>query len=105
MRGLEPLGIEATQYGSFLIPVIMSKLPIEVKLQIVRVLVKDVCKVDELMSVIKKEIEARELCETVKVVEQRPATQSRKPFPSTASFCRVVFTLSVYTDHLCILKG
>ena len=42
VRGLESLGINATQYGSFVIPVIMLKLPAEVRLQIARVSVKDV---------------------------------------------------------------
>ena len=50
VRGLESLGINATQYGSFLIPVIMSKLPAEVRLQIARVSVKDVWEVEELLT-------------------------------------------------------
>ena len=32
IRGLESLGIKSDQYGSFLIPVIMSKLPLKVRL-------------------------------------------------------------------------
>ena len=32
VRGLESVGVTANQYGSFLIPVIMSKLPAEVRL-------------------------------------------------------------------------
>ena len=42
VRRLESLGINATQYGSFVIPVIMLKLPAEVRLQIARMSVKDV---------------------------------------------------------------
>ena len=34
MRGLEALGVESEQYGSFLVPVIMAKLPSQVRLQI-----------------------------------------------------------------------
>ena len=48
VRGLEALGISSSQYGSFLIPVIMSKLPAEVRLQIARVSARDVWEVDEL---------------------------------------------------------
>ena len=37
IRGLESLGIKSDQYGSFLIPVIMSKLLLEVSLQVASV--------------------------------------------------------------------
>ena len=36
VRGLESSGVHSEQYGSLLIPVIMSKLPADVRLQIVR---------------------------------------------------------------------
>ena len=34
VRGLKSLGVKSEQYGSFLIPIIMSKLPADVRLQI-----------------------------------------------------------------------
>ena len=37
VRGLESLGVTSDKYGSFLIPIIMSKLPPDVRLQIARV--------------------------------------------------------------------
>ena len=46
---------------------IMPKLPGEVCLQIARVTTKDVWEVNELLHVIKGEVEARELSDTVKV--------------------------------------
>lgn len=49
VRGLEVLGISASQYGSFLIPVIMSKLPTEVRLQIARMSARDAWEVEELL--------------------------------------------------------
>ena len=51
IRGLEALGVKAEEYGSFLIPVIMAKLPSEVRLQIARVTTIDVWKLDELLNV------------------------------------------------------
>ena len=42
VRGLESLGVKSEQYGSSLIPIIMSKLPADVRLQIARVTTKDV---------------------------------------------------------------
>ena len=89
VRGLESLGINATQYGSFLIPVIMSKLPAEVRLQIARVSVKEVWEVEEMLTVIKSEVEAREISDTVKVTEQKQVTPRRVP-PPTASALLVI---------------
>ena len=57
VHGLESLGVRAEQYGSFLIPIIMAKLPSEVRLQIARVTNKDVWEVEELLQVIKAEVE------------------------------------------------
>ena len=71
VRGLETLGVRAEQYGSFLIPIIMAKLPSEVRLQIARVTNKDVWEVEELLQVIKAEVEAREISDTIKVHEVR----------------------------------
>jgi len=67
---LESLGIKSEQYGSFLIPVIMSKLPLDVRLQIARVTTGDFWEVEELLRVIKKEVVARELSDTVRVNEK-----------------------------------
>ena len=49
IRGLEALGVKAEEYGSFLIPVIMAKLPSEVRLQIARVTTRDIWRLDELL--------------------------------------------------------
>ena len=38
VRGLEAVGVKAEQYGSLLIPVIMSKLPEEVRIQLLETL-------------------------------------------------------------------
>ena len=49
VRGLDALGVRAEQYGSFLIPVIMSKLPAEIRLQIARVTTQEVWAIEELL--------------------------------------------------------
>ena len=56
VRGLDALGVRAEQYGSFLIPVIMSKLPAEIRLQIARVTTQEVRNIEELLRVIKGEV-------------------------------------------------
>ena len=71
IRGLESLGVTPEQYGSFLIPVIMSKLPSDVRLQVARVTAKEVWEVQELLTVIKAEVEAREISDTIKINERK----------------------------------
>ena len=74
VRGLESLGIQANQYGSFLIPVVMAKLPADVQLQIARVTTKDVWEIDELLQVLRTELQAREISEGIRVHEIRSST-------------------------------
>ena len=46
VRGLSALGVGAEQYGSLLIPIIMAKLPNNVKLHIARETQEDVWKIE-----------------------------------------------------------
>ena len=57
-RGLDSLGASLGQYGSLLIPIIMSKLPNEIRLQVVRNSTDEVWKIEDLLLTIKKEVEA-----------------------------------------------
>ena len=88
VRGLDSLGIGTGQYGSVLVPVIMEKLPQDVRLQIARVTTRDVWDIEELMQVIKSEVEAREMTEGIKINETRKLDNlSRKSaMPTTSSF-------------------
>ena len=45
--GLESLGVSSNQYGSLLIPVIMSKLPHEIRVQVARNTAREVWDVSE----------------------------------------------------------
>ena len=73
-RRLASLGVTSDQYGSLLIPVIMSKLPAEIRLQIARNSKDSVWKIEELLDVIKIEVETREASEMTmaKVNESKP---------------------------------
>ena len=82
IRGLASLGIRSDHYGSLLIPMIMTKLPQELRLRIARETDREIWQIDELMAVIKKEVEAREATEFVKV-HQPKVVGSRGSFPST----------------------
>ena len=79
VRGLEALGVNSSQYGSLLIPVIMSKLPQDVRLQIARNTAQDVWEMSELLEVIRKEVEAREISDGIKVTHEKLKVTSPKP--------------------------
>ena len=49
VRGLESLGVTAEQYGSMLIPVVMSKLPTEIRVQIARLTSSEVWSIREML--------------------------------------------------------
>ena len=66
VRGLESLGVSSNQYGSLLIPVILSKLPHEIRVQIARNTAREVWDMSELLEVIRQEVEALEISEGVK---------------------------------------
>ena len=85
VRGLDSLGVAAEQYGSLLIPIIMSKLPASIRLQVARKSTSEVWKIDELLEAIRKEVEAREACDCVKVNEVKPPPPPPKGSQSTAN--------------------
>ena len=66
------MGISLTQYGSQLIPIIMTKLTPELRLCIARETKNGVCEIDKLLTLIKQEVEAREATEMVKVPSMEP---------------------------------
>ena len=69
VRGLEALGVKASQYGRLLIPVVMSKLQQDIRLQIARKTSKEVWEISKILYVIRNEVEAREISDSVKVVQ------------------------------------
>lgn len=85
VRGLEELGIHSEQYGSLLIPVVMSKLPAEVRLQMARKTEKDVWAIRDLLEIVPKEVEARELSEHVKANNDTKRAQTPRNVSSAAS--------------------
>ena len=78
IRGLESLGVSSAKYGSLLIPVIMSRMPTEIALQVARKTSEDIWKIDEIMEIIRKEIEAREVSERVNIGDRKRADKVTK---------------------------
>ena len=61
-RGLQGLGVNAESYGSFLVPILLSKLPEDIKLVVSRQIEGENWKLDKLLEILKIEVEARECC-------------------------------------------
>ena len=79
IRGLMSLGVAPDQYGSLLIPIIMTKLPSDVRLRIARQSEEEVWKIEDLLEVIKLEVEGRESSEGNRVNPQRSQTCTPNP--------------------------
>ena len=67
IRGLKALEVNSEQSGSLLIPIVISKLPSEIRLRIVQESQKDVRNIKDLMKVVQAEVEAREASENTKL--------------------------------------
>ena len=85
VRGLEAIRVTADQYRSFLIPVIMGKLPSDVRLQIAKATTREEWDVEELLQVIKQEVEAREISEDMKIHKTKNIDSNKRNFTPTAS--------------------
>ena len=85
IRGLASMGIKSEQYGSLLIPIIMTKLPQELRLRFARDTNKEVWEIEELMDLVKREVEAREASELVKLNSLRPPARNQTPPQPSAS--------------------
>jgi hypothetical protein len=99
MRGLASLGVSSEQYGSMLIPIIMSKLPTKIRLEIARKSTGDVWKIEELLDTIKTEIEAREVSEGVQS-SQQPSKKSVPPYSPKISSAGAFTTQDKTGKHI-----
>ena len=80
------MGIATETFGSLLIPIIMSKLPSEMRLHVSRQLESNVWDIKKQLGILQTEIDARETSENVKITEQRKQTSfTAKSLPGTAS--------------------
>ena len=87
IRGLEALDVMADKYGSFLIPVIMQRMPSEIAIEIARKTKKEVWSIKEILEIIKAEVEAREIGENANKKSVAPNVSPKKPYtpPKTAA--------------------
>ncbi|XP_065051274.1 uncharacterized protein LOC135680947 [Rhopilema esculentum] len=78
VRGLQSLGISSDQYGSLLIPVIMSRVPKDISLQIARHTSKEIWSISELLMIIKHEVEAREMRDYIHIADNKAPITTTK---------------------------
>ena len=99
IREFAALGIKSDHYGGLLVPIVMTRLPPELRLRFIRDTIKEVWEIDELMGVLKKEVEARESADLVKSCGPKSQATS---FVASISFCSVAKQLcSVPTVVTC----
>ena len=84
IRGLKALGVTSDSYGSLLSPVLLNKLPSEVKLIVSREVSEDEWSLDALMKEMRQEIEARERITTDQGQTQQRRTSERSSSTAAA---------------------
>ena len=86
IRELKTLGISSKEYGSLLLPILMSRLLQEFKLILTRNVPKDKWSLDSLLLAFKEELEAREKCVqlNVSMAAEKGQVITKGQFPVTA---------------------
>lgn len=80
IRGLQALGVPAESYGCLLTPILVDKLPPEIRLIVSRELTSEKWKLDCILKILEREIEAREHAVTTGASSSRVhRCQSRMP--------------------------
>eukprot|EP00794_Sanderia_malayensis_P015495 gene15495-biopygen11959 len=83
IRGLKSLGVTSKEYGSLLVPVVMTRLPSEIAIEVARKTTEDVWDIEEILEIVRKEIEAREVSTKVKMNDRRPDRTSQQQVSGT----------------------
>ena len=81
VRGLQALGVEGQQYGTLLVPVLLSKVPQELRLKISREFDTGNWSLDELLKIFKTEVEARERCNSMATTPSTTPERKHPPKP------------------------
>ena len=98
VRGLESLGMPQESYGSLLIPIIMQRMPGEITVQVARKVTEDIWPIKEILDIIQREIEARELSESVTVTQK-----TRQQAPKVSSATTKSFVAKTNVRETCFL--
>ncbi len=82
---LESLGITSEKFGSLLIPVIMSRMSPEIALQVARKSSEDLWEIREILKIIWREIEAREMSQRITAESRRDKHAKQRAASPTAT--------------------
>lgn len=85
VRGLRALGVAASSYGGLLSPILISRLPAELRLIISRELKEEEWNLEMVREIFQREIEARERSAMVTTSQTRKPPLSRQPAPTALS--------------------
>lgn len=86
LRGLQNLGVNSQQYGPLLIPILLNKLPQDLRLLISRQFEgHEGWELDDLLKVLNAEVEARERCNSLSSSNTTQAAHKPEKKPSTYS--------------------
>ena len=111
IRGLQSLSVDESTFGSLLIPILLAKLPEDIKLQVTRLISSEIWDLRELLQLLSKEIEAREKC-AFSTNRDKVSGQSGKPFAvdyTTSFFVSktqekgCVFCSGQHSSHRCLV--
>ena len=61
-RGLHTLSVDQSTFGSLLIPILLGKLPEDIKSQVTRFISLEIWNLKELLDLLNKDVEARDKC-------------------------------------------
>ena len=81
VRGLQAQRVDSSQYGTLLIPIMMAKIPEDLRLILNRQFCGDNWNLDELLKVFKTELEAPERCASSSVGTSSPTNQVHSSLP------------------------
>ncbi len=79
VRGLKALGVSASSYGGLLSPILMTRLPSDLRLVVSRELSEDEWDIEVIMQIVQREIEARERSAGATSSQGKKSTTSRLP--------------------------
>ena len=85
VRSLKTLGIDFKQYGSLLIPMVVGKIPEEIRLEITKNMGKDNWGLELVLDIMRSEIEARERGDQIGIAKASTVKQIRPSSYTTAS--------------------
>lgn len=103
VRSLSALGLDSKNYGPMLIPVIINKIPNEIKLSVSKDQGKDVWDITKLLQILREEIEARERIHfNNNNISVKTPMKERDSFPTASSLLNNSRKSLSNRTHFCI---